>query len=92
MGWSYRKSENFGPFRVNLSGRGIGYSIGGRGFRVGVGSTGRRYVSAGLPGTGLRYNSTLGRGRGGLGCMLMLLLPLAILAAGWVGLLEFKHD
>ena len=31
MGWSYRKSVNLGPFRVNISKSGIGYSLGGRG-------------------------------------------------------------
>ena len=32
MGFSYRKSVNLGPFRVNLSKSGFGYSVGGRGF------------------------------------------------------------
>ena len=32
MGLFYRKSVNLGPFRVNLSGSGIGYSFGGKGF------------------------------------------------------------
>ncbi len=32
MGFFYRKSVNFGPFRVNLSKSGVGYSVGGRGF------------------------------------------------------------
>ena len=32
MGLIYRKSVNCGPFRVNLSGSGLGYSVGGRGF------------------------------------------------------------
>ena len=31
MGFFYRKSVNLGPFRVNLSGSGVGYSVGGRG-------------------------------------------------------------
>ena len=34
MGFRYRKSMNFGPFRANLSKSGLGYSLGGRGFRV----------------------------------------------------------
>jgi hypothetical protein len=42
MGLFYRKSVNFGPFRVNLSGSGVGYSVGGRGLRVGKSSRGRR--------------------------------------------------
>jgi Protein of unknown function (DUF4236) len=28
MGFFYRKSVNFGPFRVNLSKSGVGYSVG----------------------------------------------------------------
>ena len=32
MGFFYRKSVNFGPFRVNLSKSGVGYSVGGKGF------------------------------------------------------------
>jgi|GEM_PF-1030933 len=32
MGFFYRKSVNFGPFRVNLSKSGLGYSVGGKGF------------------------------------------------------------
>ncbi len=42
MGWSYRKSVNLGPFRVNISKSGIGYSLGGAGFRTGVSSGGHR--------------------------------------------------
>ena len=30
MGFYYRKSVNLGPFRVNLSKSGVGYSVGGR--------------------------------------------------------------
>ena len=39
MGWSYRKSVNLGPFRLNISKAGIGYSVGGKGFRTGVTSS-----------------------------------------------------
>ena len=38
---------------LNVSLSGVGVSVGGRGFHVGVTSRGQRYVSAGLPGTGL---------------------------------------
>ncbi|MDH4444570.1 MAG: DUF4236 domain-containing protein [Akkermansiaceae bacterium] len=31
MGFFYRKSVNLGPFRVNLSKSGVGYSVGGKG-------------------------------------------------------------
>lgn len=33
MGFRYRKSKNFGPFRINLSKSGVGWSVGGKGFR-----------------------------------------------------------
>ncbi len=73
MGWSYRKSVNLGPFRVNLSKSGIGYSVGGRGFRTGVSSRGRSYRSFSLPGTGVRYYSSSKQG-----CLLALALLLAV--------------
>ena len=59
MGWNYRKSVGCGPFRINLSKSGIGYSVGGGGFRMGVNSRGRSYKSCSIPGTGMRYSSRL---------------------------------
>ena len=38
---------------LNVSLSGVGVSVGGRGFHAGVTARGQRYVSAGLPGTGL---------------------------------------
>lgn len=61
MGWSYRKSINAGPFRVNVSRSGVGYSVGGRGFRVGVNGQGRRYTSVSIPGTGVYFRKSHGR-------------------------------
>ena len=29
MGWTYRKSVGLGPFQINISKSGIGYSVGG---------------------------------------------------------------
>ena len=60
MGFIYRKSLNLGPFRVNLSKSGIGFSVGGSGFRSGVSSRGRKYTSVGLPGSGLSYRTSTG--------------------------------
>jgi len=54
MGLIYRKSINLGPFRVNLSGSGIGYSVGARGFRVGKSSRGRNYTAFSIPGASNR--------------------------------------
>ena len=62
MGWSYRKSVDLGPFRINLSKSGVGYSVGGRGFRAGVNARGRSYKSFSVPGTGLRYYSSSKQG------------------------------
>lgn len=53
MGWNWRKSVNFGPFRINLSQRGLGYSIGGRGLRIGRNAKGQDYSQTSVPGTGL---------------------------------------
>lgn len=52
MGWSYRKSVNFGPVRVNASKSGLGTSFGFPGLRIGVSPDGKRYLRLGIPGTG----------------------------------------
>lgn len=53
MGWNWRKAFNFGPLRVNLSKRGVGYSVGMRGFRVGRDAKGQQYSQTSIPGTGI---------------------------------------
>ena len=58
MGFYYRKSFSAGPFRINLSRSGVGYSVGGRGFRTGVTSRGRRYSNVSVPGTGFGYRTS----------------------------------
>jgi hypothetical protein len=68
MGFSFRKSVSIGPFRVNFSTRGVGYSVGGRGFRTGVSASGRSYSSFTVPGTGISYRTS-----GGKGCLLLIL-------------------
>lgn len=70
MSLYFRKSVGAGPFRVNLSRRGVGYSVGGKGLRVGRSATGRTYTSFGVPGTGLRVSQSLGR-RGCAGVLLL---------------------
>ena len=49
MGWYFRKSLGLGPLRLNLSKSGIGYSVGVRGARIGVGPRGN-YVRLGRGG------------------------------------------
>lgn len=58
MGWSLRKSFKLGPTRLNVSSRGIGYSVGVRGLRIGARAGGRGYVSGGRG--MLRFQSNLG--------------------------------
>jgi hypothetical protein len=66
MAFYYRKSVNLGPFRVNLSKSGVGYSVGGRGFRVGTTARGKKYTSFSIPGTGVGYRKS------GAGCLVLL--------------------
>jgi hypothetical protein len=68
MGFYYRRSVNVGPFRVNLSKRGVGYSVGVPGFRTGRSSSGRRYTTFNVPGTGFGYRTS----RRATGCLLVL--------------------
>lgn len=81
MGWRYRKTARFGPLRVNLSKSGIGYSIGGKGFRTGVRATGRTYTTVSLPGTGLSYTTGAKQSRQATGCLVVLAAPAAVAAA-----------
>jgi hypothetical protein len=46
MAWRFRKSLKLGPIRLNFSKSGVGYSIGGRGFRVGQDAKGRNLSDA----------------------------------------------
>jgi hypothetical protein len=55
MGWRFRKTFTRGPFKTTISKRGIGWSWGVPGFRYGVSPSGRRYISAGVPGSGLYW-------------------------------------
>jgi Protein of unknown function (DUF4236) len=48
-------------FRLNLSKSGVGLGIGRNGLRLGIDSTGKKYFSIGLPGTGLSYREFFGR-------------------------------
>jgi hypothetical protein len=57
MGFYFRKSISAGPFRFNLSGSGLGLSVGMKGFRVGTGPRGN-YVHMGRG--GLYYRASLG--------------------------------
>jgi hypothetical protein len=62
MGFFFRRSVGIGPFRINLSKRGVGVSVGVRGFRTGISSTGRRSTRLSIPGTGIGYQVEHGKG------------------------------
>jgi hypothetical protein len=64
MGWRFRRSVSLGPLRINLSRSGVGYSVGGRGFRVGKDSKGRRYRSLSIPHTGIYRKDYLQSSKG----------------------------
>lgn len=85
MGFMFRKSANFGPFRLNLSKSGVGWSVGGRGFRTGNSATGRKYSTFGIPGTGIGYRSSKG-------CM-MFVAPFVLLAiaVGYASILRWNY-
>jgi hypothetical protein len=53
MGWGFRRSINFGPFRMNFSKSGIGYSVGVPGARIGKDAKGRKYSQLSIPHTGV---------------------------------------
>ena len=55
MGFRFRKSMNLGPVRVNLSKSGVGYSVGGKGFRATKKAGGGFRTTASIPGTGISY-------------------------------------
>lgn len=55
MGLRYRKSVNIGPFRVNASKSGLGWSVGVPGARYTKMANGRTRVTAGIPGTGISW-------------------------------------
>ena len=55
MGFRFRKSVKAGPFRMTFSKSGVGYSVGGKGFRVTKKAKGGIRTTASIPGTGISY-------------------------------------
>ena len=93
MGLRFRKSIKLGGgAKLNINKKSVGMSVGGKGARYTVNSSGRRTKSVGIPGTGLSYVSTSGgrkssgrrshsRKAGGTskgGCLLMIVAFCAI--------------
>lgn len=60
MGMYFRRSLKIASgLRLNFSNRGIGVSAGIPGFRLSRSATGKKTLSAGVPGTGIRYRKSL---------------------------------
>jgi len=59
MGFRFRKVINNGPLRSTWTGKGMGWSVGLAGFRYGIASDGRHYISVRIPGSGLYYTKYL---------------------------------
>lgn len=55
MVFRYRKSKNFGPFRINLSKSGVGWSVGGKGFRYTKKANGGNRTTTSIPGSGISW-------------------------------------
>src|ERR1017187_6872927 len=61
MSWRFFRSIRLPlGLRMNLRGTGVGWSWGFSFFRIGISGTGQRWISIGIPGTGLRFYNTLG--------------------------------
>ena len=76
MGLRFRKIFSVLPgVRLNVSKSGVSTSLGGHGATVNVGTTGKRTVTLGIPGTGLSYNTPLN-------ALTALLVVAAILIVG----------
>jgi hypothetical protein len=56
MGFSFRRSSSFGPFRFNFSKSGIGASVGVKGARVTLTPRGTTYITVGHGGFSYRQN------------------------------------
>lgn len=61
MGFRFRKSIKAGPFRINFSKSGIGYSVGGKGFRYTKKAGGGTRTTWSIPGTGISYVKEAGQ-------------------------------
>lgn len=60
MGYRYRKSFKLGPFRINLSKSGVGWSVGNKYARYTRKANGGTRITTTLPGTGISHVEELG--------------------------------
>jgi hypothetical protein len=58
MGFRFRKSIKIAPgVKINLNKKSVGLTVGGKGAKYTINSSGRRTATVGLPGTGLSYSA-----------------------------------
>jgi hypothetical protein len=66
MPWRFRKRKKLFPgMTLNVTDKSIGVTVGNRGGRVSVNSSGRQTVGASVPGTGVYYQKTISSGKRG---------------------------
>jgi hypothetical protein len=82
-----RRVKLFPGVHLNLSLSGVGVSAGGKGFHVGVTAKGQKYVSAGLPGSGLGVRQYAPKASGSTAAAGFNPWPLAVGAVILAGLL-----
>ena len=58
MGFRFRKSFGFGPFRTTISKSGISTSVGVKGARITKRADGKTQTTVSIPGTGISHVST----------------------------------
>ena len=64
MGLRFRRTLKIAPgLRLNFNKNSVGLSIGPRGAKYTINSSGRRTASAGIPGSGLYYTESVGGGK-----------------------------
>ena len=82
MGLRFRKIFSIIPgVRLNVSKSGVSTSLGGHGATVNVGTSGKRTVTVGIPGTGLSYNTPLNVASGLLVVAAVIVCGIAYLVA-----------
>jgi hypothetical protein len=80
-----RRVKLFHGVHLNVSLSGVGVTAGGRGFHVGMTARGQKYVSAGIPGTGLsvrQYSPMPSSPRLNTAPLLIAIVTLVVLLAG----------
>ena len=63
MGFKFRKSKSFGPFKINVSKSGFGWSVGTKGARFTKRADGKKQTTLSIPGTGISYVDVQGESK-----------------------------